>query len=140
MARAPASCVTPATRLLFPRTEQVFGLHNSVAQWIVLGSTGAEQCFIPNNFEPGGRWIYSQRPFSFQAKRGREMRGQDTGFDFDRYQQLLAEADDEAKRLALIDVLIQERAKQRLETQRASDRVAMTATTIAKVLGTSAAQ
>ena len=72
--------------------------------------------------------------------RGREMRGQDTEFDFDRYQQLLAEADDEAKRLALIDVLIKERAKERLETQRASDRVAMTATTIAKVLGTSAAQ
>jgi hypothetical protein len=68
------------------------------------------------------------------------MRGQDTEFDFDRYQQLLAEADDEAKRLALIDVLIQERAKERLEAQRASDRVAMTATTIAKVLGTSAAQ
>jgi hypothetical protein len=67
------------------------------------------------------------------------MRGQDTEFDFDRYQQLLAEADDEAKRLALIDVLIQERAKEQLEAQRASDRVAMTATTIAKVLGTTAA-
>jgi hypothetical protein len=139
MARARASCVTRATRLLFLVRNRFLDSTNSVAQWIALGSTGAEQCFIPNYFEPGGRWIYSQRPFSFQAKRGREMRGQDTEFDFDRYQQLLAEADDEAKRLALIDVLIQERAKEQLEAQRASDRVAMTATTIAKVLGTTAA-
>jgi hypothetical protein len=81
---------------------------------------------------PSGLFLSSQA--------GREMRGQHTEFNFDRYQQLLAEADDEAKRLALINVLIEERAKERLETQRASDRVAMTATTIAKVLGTSAAQ
>jgi len=48
---------------------------------------------------------------------------------------LLAEADDETKRLAFIDLLIKERAKERLEAQRASDRDAMTATTIARVLG-----
>jgi hypothetical protein len=67
------------------------------------------------------------------------MRKQDAGFDFDRYRQLLAEAVDETKRLALIDLLIEERAKERLEAQRASDRDAMTATTIARVLGTSRA-
>ena len=65
------------------------------------------------------------------------MRKQDTGFDFHRYRNLLAEAVDDTKRLALIDLLIEERARERLEAQRASDRAAMTATTIAKVLGTS---
>jgi hypothetical protein len=65
------------------------------------------------------------------------MREQDSGFDFHRYRQLLAEADDETKRLAFIDLLIEERAKERLDAQRASDRDAATATTIARVLGTS---
>jgi hypothetical protein len=65
------------------------------------------------------------------------MRKQDVGFDFHRYRNLLAEAVDDTKRLALIDLLIEERARERLEAQRASDRAAMTATTIAKVLGTS---
>jgi hypothetical protein len=64
---------------------------------------------------------------------------QDAGFDYHRYRQLLAEAVDEKTRLALIDLLIEERAKERLEAQRASDRDAMTATTIAKVLGASRA-
>jgi hypothetical protein len=64
---------------------------------------------------------------------------EDAGFDFNRYRQLLAEADDETKRLAFIDLLIEERAKERLEAQRALDRDAMTATTIARVLGTSRA-
>jgi hypothetical protein len=67
------------------------------------------------------------------------MRKQDAGFDFHRYQQLLAEAVDEKKRLALIDLLIEERARDRLEAQRAADRAAMTATVIAQVLGTSKA-
>jgi hypothetical protein len=67
------------------------------------------------------------------------MRKQDAGFDYHRYRQLLAEAVDEKKRLALIDLLIEERARERLEAQRASDRAAMTATVIAKVLGTSKA-
>jgi len=65
------------------------------------------------------------------------MRKQDVRFDYHRYRQLLAEAADENKRLALIDVLIEERAKEQLEAQRASDRAAMTAATIATVLGTS---
>ena len=47
---------------------------------------------------------------------------------------MLAEAVDEKKRLALIDLLIEERAMDRLEAQRASDRAAMTAATIATVL------
>ena len=65
------------------------------------------------------------------------MRKQDVGVDFHRSRDLLAEAVDDTKRLALIDLLIEERARERLEAQRASDRAAMTATTIAKVLGTS---
>ena len=63
------------------------------------------------------------------------MRQQDVKFDYHRYRQLLAEAVDERKRLALIDLLIEERAKDRLAAQHASDRAAMTAMTIAKVLG-----
>jgi hypothetical protein len=69
--------------------------------------------------------------------RERQVRKQDPGFDYIRYRQLLAEAVDEKARLALIDLLIEERAKDQLEAQRASDRAAMTATTIAKVLGAS---
>ena len=62
------------------------------------------------------------------------MRKLDAGFDYHRYRQLLAEAVDDDKRLALIDLLIEERARERLEAQRASDRAAMTANTIATVL------
>ncbi|WP_291685545.1 hypothetical protein [Bradyrhizobium sp.] len=65
------------------------------------------------------------------------MRNQDDGFDYHRYRQLLAEAVDEKKRLALIDMLIEERARERLEAQRVSDRAAMTASVIATVLNTS---
>ena len=63
------------------------------------------------------------------------MRKEEVGFDYHRYRQLLAEAVDESKRLELINILIEERARDRLATQRASDRAAMTAVTIAKVLG-----
>jgi hypothetical protein len=63
------------------------------------------------------------------------MRKQDAGYDFRRYQQLLADAVDENKRLALIALLIEERAMDQLAVQRASDRAAMTTITIAKVLG-----
>jgi hypothetical protein len=38
----------------------------------------------------------------------------DLKFDVDRYRKLLAEAVDEKKRLALIDLLAEERAKERL--------------------------
>ena len=63
------------------------------------------------------------------------MRKQDVSFDYRRYRQLLADAVDESKRIALINILIEERAKERLAAQNASDRASMTASTIAKVLG-----
>src|SRR5665213_3440793 len=68
---------------------------------------------------------------------GRAMRdtGRDAGYDFNRYRKLLAEAVDEQKRLAFIDLLVEERARDQLEAQRLADRKAMTATVIAQVLG-----
>jgi len=65
------------------------------------------------------------------------MRKQDVSFDYHRYRKLLAEADNDDKRMALINILIEERARDRLAAQVASDRAAMTANTIAKVLGAS---
>jgi hypothetical protein len=62
------------------------------------------------------------------------MREQDNGFDYHRYHRLLLEANDEHKRLALIELLIEEKARDRLAALRASDRTAMTANTIATVL------
>jgi hypothetical protein len=61
----------------------------------------------------------------------------DAGYDYTRYQKLLAEAVDERKRLELIDLMIRERARDRLADQRMSDRVAMTTATVSKVLGPS---
>ena len=74
---------------------------------------------------------------------GRAMDEQDTGqetaeataYDYVRYKNLLAEANDEAKRLELIEVMIRENARDRLEAQRAADRIAMTVMTVARVLG-----
>jgi hypothetical protein len=63
------------------------------------------------------------------------MREQEVLFDYSRYQRLLVEAVDEKKRLALIQLLIEERAMDRLAAQQASDRAAMTAWTVARVLG-----
>ena len=60
---------------------------------------------------------------------------QETGYDYIRYKQLLAEAVDETKRLELIEIMIRENARDRLEAQRAADRVAMTVMTVARVLG-----
>ena len=65
------------------------------------------------------------------------MRKQDSEYDYHRYRQLLAEASDEPKRLELISLLIEEKARDRLAAERASDRAAMTAMTVAKVLGSS---
>ena len=45
------------------------------------------------------------------------MSGVDAAFNFDRYRKLLAEADDESKRLAFINLLIEEKAKDRLARQ-----------------------
>jgi hypothetical protein len=41
----------------------------------------------------------------------------DAGFDYDRYRKLLAEADDEPKRLALINILVEEKARDSLARQ-----------------------
>jgi hypothetical protein len=65
------------------------------------------------------------------------MREQEAAFDYHRYRQLLAEAVDEKKRLELIYVLIEERARERLEAQRAADLAAMTASVISTVLNAS---
>jgi hypothetical protein len=59
----------------------------------------------------------------------------EAGFDYQRYKELLAEATDDAKRLELIDLMIKEGARDRLAAQQTSDRVAMTAITVAKILG-----
>ena len=60
---------------------------------------------------------------------------QETGYDYVRYKQLLAEAVNETKRIELIELMIRENARDRLEAQRTADRVAMTAMTVARVLG-----
>jgi len=59
---------------------------------------------------------------------------QETGYDYTRYKQLLAEAVDETRRRELIEIMIRENARDRLEAQRTADRVAMTAMTVARVL------
>jgi hypothetical protein len=59
----------------------------------------------------------------------------DAGYDYTRYRRLLAEAVDETKRVELIDMLIKEKARDRLEAQRMSDRVAMTQATVSTILG-----
>lgn len=59
----------------------------------------------------------------------------DAGYDYTRYRKLLAEAVDEKKRVELIDMLIKEKARDRLEAQRMSDRVAMTQATVSNILG-----
>ena len=66
---------------------------------------------------------------------GRAMDKQETGYDYIRYKQLLAEAVDETKRLELIEIMIREKARDRLEAQQIADRVAMTVMTVARVLG-----
>jgi hypothetical protein len=63
------------------------------------------------------------------------MSTQDAGYDYTRYRKLLAEAVDEKKRLELIDLMIREKARDRLQEQRMSDRVAMTTATVSRVLG-----
>ena len=68
---------------------------------------------------------------------GREMSKQDEGFDYHRYRTLLAEAVDEPSRLAFIDLLIEERARERLRAHSTSERLAITAKTVASILGTS---
>jgi hypothetical protein len=54
----------------------------------------------------------------------RAMSQSDAGFDFDRYRRLLAEADDEPKRLAFINLLVDEKAKDKLAGQSLRGRLA----------------
>jgi hypothetical protein len=63
------------------------------------------------------------------------MDDQDSGYDYVRYKQLLAEAVDEPRRLELIEIMIRENARDRLEAQRTTERIAMTVMTVARVLG-----
>ena len=63
----------------------------------------------------------------------------DLGFEVDRYRKLLAEVTDEEKRLAPIELLIEEQAKEQLGAQRSSEKEAVTTTTIARVLSKSEA-
>jgi hypothetical protein len=74
-----------------------------------------------------------EKEFAFTIARGLQVHNQNA-FDHNRYRRLLAEAVDEKKRLALIYVLIEERARDRLELERASDQASMTSATIATVL------
>jgi hypothetical protein len=60
----------------------------------------------------------------------------DRGFDCHRYRQLLAEAIDEPKRRALIDLLILEQAKDRLAEQCASQKKIVTMAAVARVVRT----
>jgi len=62
------------------------------------------------------------------------MGSQDQGFDYSRYRQLLADAGNETKRLALIELLIRERAMERLAAAQAADRAAATAAIVSKVV------
>jgi hypothetical protein len=52
------------------------------------------------------------------------MRKPDAGFDYDRYRKLLAEATDEPKRLAFINLLVDEKAKDSLARQSLRARLA----------------
>ena len=56
--------------------------------------------------------------FAVSAWAGRAMDEQETGYDYVRYKQLLAEAVDETRRLELIEIMIRENARDRLEAQR----------------------
>jgi hypothetical protein len=48
---------------------------------------------------------------------GQAMSKPDAGYDYDRYRQLLAEADDDSKRMAFINLLIEEKARDKLAVQ-----------------------
>jgi hypothetical protein len=73
--------------------------------------------------------------WGWSACAGLAMDKQETGYDYTRYKQLLADAVDETRRLELIEIMIRENARDRLEAQRIADRVAMTVMTVARVLG-----
>lgn len=78
--------------------------------------------------------LIEDSPLGRFACAGRAMDEQQADYDHNRYRQLLAEAVNEAKRIELIEIMIREKARDRLEAQRMADRVAMTAMTVARVL------
>ena len=51
------------------------------------------------------------------------MSNSDTEFDYERYRRLLAEASDESKRMAFINLLIEEKARDRLAQQSLRSRL-----------------
>jgi hypothetical protein len=55
---------------------------------------------------------------------GGAMGKSDAGYDYDRYRRLLAEADDEPKRMAFINLLLDEKAKDKLAEQALHQRLA----------------
>ena len=55
------------------------------------------------------------------------MRERREAFDYDRYRQLIVEAVDETRRMELINLLIAERARDRLAATLASEQTAATA-------------
>jgi hypothetical protein len=59
----------------------------------------------------------------------------DSGFDYDRYRKLLAEANDEPKRTALIELLVVEGARAKLATQRSGIGRAPISDSLKKPLG-----
>jgi len=54
-----------------------------------------------------------------------DMNKSGAGFDYDRYRKLLAEATDQPKRLALINLLIDEKAEDRLSEEALHARLAV---------------
>jgi hypothetical protein len=64
------------------------------------------------------------KPFLDEALGTRAMGKTEAGFDYDRYRRLLAEAVDGPKRQALINLLIEEKAKQKLSEQAVREQVA----------------
>jgi hypothetical protein len=67
------------------------------------------------------------------------MHEQREAFDYGRYRQLIVDAVDETRRMALIDLLIKERARDRLAATLASGQAAATAMRIPDVPGRSRA-
>jgi len=63
--------------------------------------------------------MIAAQPETGIAGRG-HMTEREQGYDYDRYRKLLAEATDESKRLALIDLLIEEGARDQLTRDRIS--------------------
>ena len=66
---------------------------------------------------------------------GRAVSKQETGYDYSRYRTLLANAVDETKRLELIQTMIREKARDRLQAERNADQLAITAATVTRIIG-----